>query len=119
MFLQETVVDSERDHRLDKLARLRERGIDPYPVGFRRDHTLAEIRERYPDLGPDAATGEAVRVAGRLMLVRRHGGLVFLTLADQTGTLQLLATRDELGERGIRRRRASRPRRLGRRRRRR
>ena len=32
------------------------------------------------------------------MLVRRHGGLVFLTLADQTGTLQLLATRDELGE---------------------
>ena len=98
MFLQETVVDSERDHRLDKLARLRERGIDPYPVGFRRDHTLAGIRERYPDLGPDAATGEAVRVAGRLMLVRRHGGLVFLTLADQTGTLQLLATRDELGE---------------------
>ena len=98
MLLQETVVDSERDHRLDKLARLRERGIDPYPVGFRRDHTLAGIRERYPDLGPDAATGEAVRVAGRLMLVRRHGGLVFLTLADQTGTLQLLATRDELGE---------------------
>ena len=32
------------------------------------------------------------------MLVRRHGGLVFLTLADQTGTLQLLATRDDLGE---------------------
>jgi lysyl-tRNA synthetase class 2 len=98
MLLQETVVESERDHRLDKLAALRERGIDPYPVGFRRDHTLAEIRTRYPDLGADATTGEAVRVAGRLMLVRRHGGLVFLTLADQTGTLQLLATRDELGE---------------------
>ncbi|HYH88189.1 MAG TPA: lysine--tRNA ligase, partial [Solirubrobacteraceae bacterium] len=98
MLLQETVVDSERDHRLDKLERLRERGIDPYPVGFRRDHTLAEIRTRYPDLGADASTGEEVRVAGRLMLVRRHGGLVFLTLADQSGTLQLLATRDELGE---------------------
>jgi len=97
MLVHETVVDSERDHRLEKLERLRERGIDPYPVGFRRDHTVASVRERFAGLAADAQTGEPVRVAGRLMLVRRHGGLVFATLADQTGTLQLLAARDEFG----------------------
>jgi lysyl-tRNA synthetase, class II len=98
MLVHENVVDSERAHRLGKLERLRERGIDPYPVGFRRDHTVASVRARFAGLPADASTGEPVRVAGRLMLVRRHGGLLFATLADQTGTLQLLAARDELGE---------------------
>ena len=98
MLVHENVVDTERAHRLQKLEQLRERGVDPYPVGFRRDHTVADVRERFTGLAPDAQTGEPVRVAGRLMLVRRHGGLLFATLADQTGTLQLLAARDELGE---------------------
>ena len=30
--------------RREKLARLRAAGIDPFPVGFRRTQTLAEVR---------------------------------------------------------------------------
>ena len=79
MGVHENVVDTERAHRLQKLEQLRERGVDPYPVGFRRDHTVADVRERFTGLAPDAQTGEPVRAAGRLMLVRRHGGLLFAT----------------------------------------
>src|SRR5262249_21396553 len=88
----------EREHRLEKLEHLRERGVEPYPVDFRRDHTVAELRSRYGGLGGDETTRTSVRIAGRLQLLRRHGGLVFATLADATGSIQVLAARDELGE---------------------
>lgn len=90
--------EAEREHRLAKLAALRERGIEPYPVGFTRDHTAAQVIAEAGALAPDAHTGTRVKVAGRLMLIRRHGGMVFATLRDQTGELQLLASRDTLGE---------------------
>ena len=43
--------------RADKLARLRDSGIDPYPVTFPRTDTIAAIRERFPDLEPGTETG--------------------------------------------------------------
>jgi lysyl-tRNA synthetase, class II len=89
-------VAAERDHRLAKLDALRERGINPYPVTFDRDTTLGEIRARHGDLGPHADTGETVRVAGRVTLIRHHGGVDFLDLRDQTGTVQLLVSRGDL-----------------------
>ena len=92
-FLQE-----ERAHRLAKLEAMRERGVEPYPVRFDRDHTAAEIGERFADLGPGADSGERVIVAGRVVALRRHGGLDFIDLRDETAKIQLIATRDELGE---------------------
>ena len=78
-------IHEERAHRLAKLDALRERGIEPYPVRFDRDHTAAELRERFADLGPGADTGERVSVAGRRHALRRHGGLDFADLRDETG----------------------------------
>jgi lysyl-tRNA synthetase, class II len=92
-FLQE-----ERAHRLAKLEAMRERGIEPYPVRFDRDHTAAEIHERFDQLGPGADSGEHVAIAGRIVALRRHGGLDFIDLRDETAKIQLIATRDELGE---------------------
>ncbi|MBM3666289.1 MAG: lysine--tRNA ligase [Actinobacteria bacterium] len=90
-------VVSERAHRLQKLAGLREEGIEPYPPRFDRDHTAAQIREKFGDLPAGKGTGETVRVAGRLMLIRRHGGLIFAELHDWTGEVQLMVSRDEVG----------------------
>ena len=95
-------VAAERAHRLAKLERLRERGIAPYPVTYDRDHTVGEVRAEFGSLAPDAVTESDVRVAGRLMLIRRHGGLVFADLKDQTGTIQVLVSRETLGEQGFR-----------------
>ena len=54
--------EQTRAHRLEKLERLRERGIEPYPVRFDRDSTAAAIREEFPDLAAGTETGKAVRL---------------------------------------------------------
>ncbi|MER6123580.1 bifunctional lysylphosphatidylglycerol synthetase/lysine--tRNA ligase LysX [Streptomyces sp. NPDC001795] len=69
-----------------KLDRLRADGTDPYPVGVPpRTHTLTAAR--------DAPEGEQMTVAGRVMLVRDFGGIVFVVLRDWSGDLQLALTR--------------------------
>jgi lysyl-tRNA synthetase, class II len=88
---------AERARRLAKLERLRERGVDPYPVRFDRDATAAQLHERHGGRRACERSGEQVRVAGRVMGLRCHGGLGFADLMDETGTIQLLARRDRLG----------------------
>jgi lysyl-tRNA synthetase class 2 len=83
--------------RREKLGRLRARGIEPFALRFDRDASLAEVRTRFPHLAPNAETGERVRVAGRIMLLRRHGVIAFATIRDGTGDLQLFLTEEALG----------------------
>lgn len=82
-----------RDRR-EKLERLRAAGIDPYSRGFRPTHTSGAARE----LLGDSETTDPVSVAGRLMVKRKQGGLVFADLQDGAGRIQLMATRELLGE---------------------
>ena len=89
--------EQTRAHRLEKLAKLRERGIEPYPVRFDRDATAAALRDEFPDLATGTDTGKQVRLAGRVLGERRHGGLDFADLQDETGRIQLMATRDAVG----------------------
>ncbi|MCC3767431.1 bifunctional lysylphosphatidylglycerol synthetase/lysine--tRNA ligase LysX [Streptomyces sp. UNOC14_S4] len=89
--------------RRRKLDRLREAGIDPYPVDARRTHTLAELRSAHPGPAPASRTGERVTVAGRVLLVRNHGGVVFAVLRDWSGDLQLTLTRADSGAECLRR----------------
>jgi lysyl-tRNA synthetase class 2 len=89
---------AERDRRLADLEDLRARGVDPYPVRFDRDRTLGELRAEFGDLGPGTETDTAVRVAGRILLIRRQGKLTFATMRDQSGSAQLFVSGAELGE---------------------
>ncbi|HUL28460.1 MAG TPA: bifunctional lysylphosphatidylglycerol synthetase/lysine--tRNA ligase LysX [Streptosporangiaceae bacterium] len=90
-------VPEQMQVRLGKRERLLASGIDPYPVGFPRTATIGEIRARYPDLPPDAATGERVGVAGRVMLSRIGGKLCFATIRDGTGDIQIMISADRVG----------------------
>ena len=83
--------------RLAKLDRLRADGIDPYPVGFPRTHTIAQVRAKYPGLPPDTVTGERAGVVGRVMLHRNGGKLCFATIRDGTGDLQVMISLDRVG----------------------
>src|SRR3954453_13632525 len=83
--------------RRGKLARRRERGVDPYPVTVRRTATLGELRERFPALEADATTGETVAVAGRIVLKRDSGKLCFATLRDGSADLQVMLSLDRVG----------------------
>ncbi len=93
----------ERAHRLRKLDALREEGIDPYPVTFARDHTLAEVRDEFGHLEDGAETDSVVRVAGRVMLKRGHGKLSFATIRDRSAELQLFVSEKLLGDDAYRR----------------
>jgi lysyl-tRNA synthetase class 2 len=84
--------------RMVKVDALRAAGSEPYPVGFTRTHVASQLHEWFADLGPEASTGEVVTVAGRVMLHRSFGKLVFATLQDGSGRIQLMATAADLGE---------------------
>src|SRR5260370_21572826 len=86
--------DPLRRVRLDKLEALRGMGIDPYPVSFARTHQAAELDERYAALPADTATGDRVRVAGRIRAVRNSG--MFIDLHDASGKIQIFRHKDFL-----------------------
>jgi lysyl-tRNA synthetase len=68
-----------------------------YPYRYPTDHSVAQIRAAHSDLPPDEVTSDRVRVAGRLALVRRQGGLTFAVLRDRTGDLQLFVDTTVVG----------------------
>ncbi|MGH2706270.1 MAG: lysine--tRNA ligase [Actinomycetota bacterium] len=87
------------EHALHKLEELRGRGVDPYPVTFERTHPVGDLLERHARLPPGTETEETVRVAGRVVSIRRHGKLAFAHLQDWTGRIQLFASAEKLDAR--------------------
>lgn len=91
--------------RREKRARMLADGNpdrEPYPVGFQRTATIAEIRAKYADLATDTATGEQAAVAGRVMFIRNSGKLCFATLRSGDGTeLQIMLSLAKIGERAL------------------
>lgn len=84
--------------RREKRARILAEGGQPYPVGFPRTASLAEIRERYAGLPIDHATGDRVSVTGRVIFIRNTGKLCFATLREGDGTeLQAMLSLDRVG----------------------
>ncbi|NIJ11021.1 lysyl-tRNA synthetase class 2 [Saccharomonospora amisosensis] len=83
--------------RREKLERLREAGVDPYPVGYPRTTSIAEVRQKHDALEADKATGEQVAVTGRVMLYRTGGKLCFATIRDESGAIQVMLSLDKIG----------------------
>ena len=84
--------DKLLEDRRKKVARLRELGVNPY--GGRYDHveriTAVRARAKSLDLAAgDSREDERARVAGRIVLQRVMGNLIFLTVRDGSGDLQL------------------------------
>ncbi|MDP7620112.1 MAG: lysine--tRNA ligase [Dehalococcoidia bacterium] len=87
--------------RLDKLARLRAKGIDPYPRTFDRTHlALDAVRDFEANEASDAddAPGASVSVAGRIVARRGMGKASFLDLLDGSGKIQAMLRGNTLGE---------------------
>jgi lysyl-tRNA synthetase class 2 len=85
------VSDDLRQVRIDKLARLEEAGVAPYPDRFERTHTLGEAARL-------AEGTEGLRLAGRMIAVRTFGKLTFAHLQDLGGRLQIALRRGELDD---------------------
>src|ERR1700761_1744124 len=84
--------------RLGKREALLAEGRDPYPVGYPRTATIAEVRALHENLPADASTGDQVGVAGRVMLSRIGGKLCFATIRDGSGDIQVMVSFAQGGE---------------------
>ncbi|WP_053978414.1 lysine--tRNA ligase [Mangrovimonas xylaniphaga] len=76
--------------RREKLTKLRELGINPYPANlYPVDHTSKQVKENFEE-------GKKVVVAGRLMSMRVQGKASFAQLQDSEGKIQVYFNRDEI-----------------------
>ena len=91
-------LEAEKARRLARIGAMRENGADPYPYRFDRTHSLAEIRAEHGHLEAGIETEASVAVAGRVMLSRDQGKLIFVTLQDRTDTVQLFVSKSVVGE---------------------
>lgn len=76
--------------RREKLTKLREMGIDPYPAAlYPVDATTESIKQNYEE-------GKKVVISGRLMSRRIQGKASFAELQDSAGRVQVYFNRDEI-----------------------
>ena len=80
--------------RREKLAKIKELGIDPYPYSFKSSHAVADILIQFDEL---SSSSENVRIAGRLMSIRLMGKAAFAHILDEGQQLQLYFKRDVIG----------------------
>jgi lysyl-tRNA synthetase class 2 len=82
--------------RREKLAALRELGVNPFAYRFERSHTSAQGLAAYTDDMGD--NGPEVTVAGRLVSFRGKGKTAFGHLEDVAGRIQIYLRKDDLGD---------------------
>ena len=79
--------------RYEELDELKKKGIEPFPYSFDIDSDSNTVKENYKD-------GEElnVRLAGRIMAIRRMGKASFAHLQDHLGRIQIYIRKDDIGE---------------------
>jgi len=92
-------LEEVRQGRLQKLEGLKAAGMRPYADRYERSHALADVRTvAEQQHGEDPASGQDVRVAGRVMTRRVFGKLVFVHLQDGSGRCQVVLDANTMGE---------------------
>jgi lysyl-tRNA synthetase class 2 len=84
-------LEQQRRQRLEQIRAL---GVDPYGARFDDVEPAQAVKDRFVD---DDDTQRA-RCAGRIVLLRDIGKLIFLTLRDRGGTIQVGLSKKQLGE---------------------
>ena len=77
-------------NRLEKLEKIRELGVNPYPYEFNTTHKTSDITKKN--------LNKKVSVAGRVMSLRKMGKAAFANIQDEQGRVQLYVARDDVGE---------------------
>jgi lysyl-tRNA synthetase class 2 len=102
-------LENINEQRRQKLERLRERGINPYPNKFKQSHTTREAIARLEEseaqeqsgnarTGVPGETKEKISVAGRITAMRKMGKSSFLDIRDGSGKIQLLMQNAKFNE---------------------
>lgn len=83
--MQTESFDKLQQQRIEKIEKIRAMGVDPYGQRIEGVELSEDIRKRYQE----ETTGQRALAAGRVVLFRDIGKLIFLTLRDSSGSIQL------------------------------
>ena len=83
----------EEKFRREKLKKLREMGIDPYPAKTKITHNCKKAQEKFDEL-----LSKEIILAGRILAIRLHGKTCFLDLTDGTAVIQGYLSEDSVGK---------------------
>ncbi|WP_394239395.1 lysine--tRNA ligase [Niallia oryzisoli] len=86
--------------RREKLAQLRDKGLDPFGKRFERTHLALELIEQYEALEKEVIDEKdvSVTIAGRIMTKRGKGKAGFAHIQDLSGQIQIYVRQDAVGE---------------------
>ncbi|MBI5928239.1 MAG: lysine--tRNA ligase [Chloroflexi bacterium] len=87
--------------RFEKLQRLRDTGVDPYPARVQRTHTTQTAItafEKAESHNPESPEIVEVIVCGRIVRQNLKGKIYFAHIEDGTGRVQLFVRIDAVGE---------------------
>ncbi|MDQ5884704.1 MAG: lysyl-tRNA synthetase, class [Pseudomonadota bacterium] len=88
-------INELRSVRLEKLQKLKDAGMNPYPATIARDYSLKTIRDSFETLSSE---GKPISIAGRIMAIRGQGAILFAVLFDGTERFQAVFKKDEIDE---------------------
>lgn len=86
--------------RRDKLAALKEKGVDPFGKRFERTSNAQDILQTYKEETKESLDekGISVTIAGRIMTKRGKGKAGFAHIQDLTGQIQIYVRKDAVGD---------------------
>jgi len=91
-----------RQHRVDKMERIRERGDNPFKFAFDRSHTIGAARDAFEAVEPEGTEESPAevpaRLAGRLVAFRNQGKSCFADIRDEFGRIQVFMGLNQIGE---------------------
>jgi len=88
-------IDEIRKNRFKKLKAIESAGVLAYPGKTKKSHTCEQALEEFGKL---SRAKKEIILAGRIISLREHGGLVFCHIEDGSGKIQILFKKDRLGE---------------------
>jgi lysyl-tRNA synthetase class 2 len=83
--------------RKEKLDKIRQSGINPYPSLYPIDSSIADIKKKNEHLTTGETGTEVVSVCGRIVSRREMGKAAFVDITDYTGKIQLYIKSDFVG----------------------
>lgn len=82
-------------NRKDKITKIVTSGDNPYPSKSWRTHVVGDTLSAFEEL---AVEKTPIILSGRLISKREHGALFFGDLKDESGQIQILLKKDDIGE---------------------
>ncbi len=79
--------------RFEELEEIKKMGINPFAYSFDVDHKSNDVKENFETL-----EGKDVKIAGRIMAIRRMGKASFAHILDDKGKIQIYLKKDEINE---------------------